>query len=373
MTKTRTEVVEDPAAFSDLTTFANEIRQDFRSMLQGFQMLETVLGDELRACKEAIRVEVSQREEICTQLERSFNKAIEEESNKRKSVESHLDARVGTLHADISARLTEELSSTLDELSVALAGREAASSSTPTALRSQRAPTMSPLDERPEQELLERLGAAVEGEAAARRALESRLQVQLEGLASEILEALPHRDHSGPDMAAGRGQRPQHSREETPQDETQTGSHAARTDSTMGSSGNGVKGNTSGDELSWKGRDIHEAVCELHDALQDGLRREAEARAEALAALHAPELGTIVNEQDMLFKAVANLDAKISVIQEDLHLSVQQMGQQSTELITELRASKGQEAFHAASKVLSMSGLPEASGETSLREKAGLI
>jgi len=278
-TSTCTEAIDDPAGISDLRALAEEIRQEFRAMQQGLQMLETTFGDELRACKEAIRVEVSQREEHCTQLERSFSEAIEEESDRRQTSESRLDARVGALHADISARLKEELSDTLDELQAALAGRsktrdhsEASAPSTPCALTTQRGPSMSPLEERPEQELLERLGEAVEGEAAARRALENWLQVQVERLASE-----------------------------------------------------------------------------------------AEARAEALS-VQAPELGTILSEQDMLFKAVANLDSKIGCMQRDLHLYVQQMGQQSAEIITEMRASKGQDAFQAASKVLSMSK-PASSGD----------
>lgn len=427
--------------WKDFGNLADEIRHEFRAMQQGLQMLETMFGDELRTCKEAIRSEAAQREETCTQLERSFNEALEEEAERRQSVESRLDARVGALHANIAARFKEELSDTLDDLHAALAER---SITRDDSKATQQSLSMSSLEERPEQELLERLGEAVEGEAAARRALESRLQGQLERLASDLEEALPHSSQRSPDIAAGRGHRSRHSREEQPQ-HGRTAPHAAGAKNTTDSKGAGGTGNNSGDELSsmlpvflkdliswdnaedegkkredcapdpaaWQAsrpqqqaelmqtrpiprtekslaqsrsseparrqeqkdkpsdavdglevKAIHDAVSELHGALKDGLRREAEARTEAFAVLQAPpQLGTIMSEQDMLFKAVANLDSKIGVIQRDLHLTVQQMSQQSAEIITELRASKGQEAFQAASKVLSIPGKPAASSD----------
>jgi len=458
VSNTCTEGVEEPAAISDLRdslnfaksmvewrdfgALADEIRHEFRAMQQGLQMLETMFADELRTCKEAIRCEASHREENFTQLEKSFNEALEEGSEKLQSVESQLDARVGALHADISACLKDELSDTLDKIHAALAERPTTRDDGKAV---QRAPSMSSLEERPEQELLERLGEAVEGEAAARRALEVRLQVQLERLASELREALPHSDgRSSPDIAAGGAQWSRNSGEE--RHGRQTAPHAASAKSAAGSNGTGGTGHTSGDELgsmlpvflkdfmswdrgaeedksradcapdprswqvprplqqaespqtrpvprtekslaqarsaesfrcqeqkskpsgpgdNWQVKAIHEAVSELHGALQDGLRREAEARAQALAGLQAPELGTIVSEQDMLFKAVANLDSKIGVIQRDLNLSVQQMSQQSAEIITVLR---GQEAFQAASKVFSKSGLPASGGEKPLQD-----
>jgi len=424
----------------DFGNLADEIRQEFRAMQQGLQMLETMFGDELRTCKEAIRCEASQREETCADLEGSFKEALEEEAEKRQSIESRMDARLGTVHADISARLNDELSATIDELHAALTERWTTRDESEVV---RRGTSMSSLEERPEQELLERLGEAVEAEAAARRALESRLQMQLEKFASELRETLPHNDQQGRNIDANRGQQPWHSCEEQPQHQKHTAPHAASAKGITGSSGTGGTGNVSGDELSsmlpvflkdlmswdssaeenkrwansepdpgswhapqpqrvessqtrpvlreerclaqacsaeaacrqeqkskssgpmdsWEVKAIQEAVCELRDALQDGLRREADARAKALAVVQAPEIGAIVSEQDLLFKAVANLDSKIGTMQRDLHSTVQQMSQQTAETMCELWASKGQEAFQAASKVLSMSGLPASSSE----------
>lgn len=137
---------------------------------------------------------------------------------------------------------------------------------------------------------------------------------------------------------------------------------------------------------------VGKAVAELRRALSEGLRAEAEAREQAFAELHrmqavsksrqlqAPpspllavglrclqpeeaedsvsvvvgeptDLAALLDEQERLCKAVANLESKIGDVQRDFNVSLLQIGQQSAEIVTALRATHGQEVFQAASKV----------------------